>query len=84
MVQAVEHVHARRVLHRDLKPANVFVAPPRRLKLGDFGIARQLSTHTALAGSVVGACRHRRRGAEHLTSAARSTVPDGPSGTHAC
>lgn len=61
MVQAVEHVHARRVLHRDLKPANVFVAPPRRLKLGDFGIARQLSTHTALAGSVVGACQHRTR-----------------------
>jgi serine/threonine protein kinase len=61
MVRAVEHVHARRVLHRDLKPANVFVAPPRRLKLGDFGIARQLSTHTALAGSVVGVYGHRTR-----------------------
>jgi len=54
LVMAVEHVHARKVLHRDLKPANIFVSDFKMMKLGDFGIARQLSTQTSLAATVVG------------------------------
>eukprot|EP00976_Prorocentrum_cordatum_P099279 1191772-Prorocentrum_minimum.AAC.1 len=54
LVRAVEHVHARKVLHRDLKPANVFVTLKEWMKLGDFGIARQLSSTTSLAATVVG------------------------------
>ena len=36
-------LHRGQMLHRDLTPLNVFVCDDRRLKLGDFGIARQQS-----------------------------------------
>ena len=36
-------LHRGQMLHRDLTPLNVFVCEGRRLKLGDFGIARQQS-----------------------------------------
>lgn len=52
--QALAYCHGRRLLHRDLKPANVFMAKHHVVKLGDFGIAKQLSTNTNMAATVVG------------------------------
>jgi serine/threonine-protein kinase len=40
-------------LHRDLKPENVFLSDGGKVKLGDFGLAREISQHTQ-TGSVVG------------------------------
>jgi len=51
---ALQHVHAQGVLHRDLKLANVFLTQGRAIKLGDFGVARLLSTHTHFAQTMVG------------------------------
>ena len=51
---ALQHLHTRRVLHRDLKSANVFLTAADDVKLGDFGVARSLSTNTKLANTVVG------------------------------
>jgi serine/threonine-protein kinase len=45
--------HSAGVLHRDLKPENVFLANNGTVKLGDFGLAREISSHTQ-TGSVVG------------------------------
>eukprot|EP01060_Flectonema_neradi_P031949 TRINITY_DN4982_c0_g1_i2.p1 TRINITY_DN4982_c0_g1~~TRINITY_DN4982_c0_g1_i2.p1 ORF type:complete len:675 (+),score=140.45 TRINITY_DN4982_c0_g1_i2:242-2026(+) len=42
---AVEYLHCRNILHRDLKAANIFLTADGHVKLGDFGIARLLSTH---------------------------------------
>ena len=58
LTAALAHVHAQKVIHRDLKAANVFLrdeggAYPA-LKLGDFGISRLMSSHTALAQTAVG------------------------------
>lgn len=39
---ALQHVHAASVLHRDLKTANVFLTQKGDVKLGDFGVARQV------------------------------------------
>jgi len=45
MARAVEYLHTRRplmVIHRDIKPPNFLVTKCLRVKLGDFGIARNL------------------------------------------
>jgi serine/threonine-protein kinase len=45
--------HSAGILHRDLKPENVFLSDNGTVKLGDFGLAREISSHTQ-TGSVVG------------------------------
>lgn len=53
--EALEYAHEHGVVHRDLKPANLFLGQDGKLRLGDFGIARD-SDATALtaSGSTVG------------------------------
>ena len=41
ILQVLGQLHRGQTLHRDLTPMNVFVCDGGRLKLGDFGIARQ-------------------------------------------
>jgi serine/threonine protein kinase len=43
ILEVLGKLHRGQTLHRDLTPLNVFVCDNRRLKLGDFGIARQQS-----------------------------------------
>ena len=52
---ALEHAHNAGIIHRDLKPGNLFLTSKGKLKLGDFGIARdtEASPLTA-AGKTVG------------------------------
>ena len=51
---ALKHAHDRKVLHRDLKPQNVFLSATNTIKLGDFGISRELSSQTEEAKTFVG------------------------------
>ena len=51
---ALKHVHDHKILHRDVTAKNVFMSGQGDVKLGDFGISKQLSTQTNLASTVIG------------------------------
>jgi serine/threonine-protein kinase len=48
-------LHRGQMLHRDLTPLNVFVCEGRRLKLGDFGIARHQSNRRGVTARTLNA-----------------------------
>ena len=49
MVQALREVHERGICHRDLKLENFFLDADGNVKLGDFGLARQITAAPAAA-----------------------------------
>ena len=51
---AIKHCHDRKILHRDLKAGNVFLMKNGIVKLGDFGIAKVLSSTVEKAVTIVG------------------------------
>lgn len=51
---ALKFVHGKNILHRDLKTQNVFLDRNWTVKLGDFGIAKVLTSTTAKANTMVG------------------------------
>ena len=51
---ALKFIHGKNILHRDLKTQNVFLDRNWTVKLGDFGIAKVLTSTTAQANTMVG------------------------------
>ena len=47
-------MHSLWILHRDIKPANIFLTRDNDVKLGDFGISKQLEATEDLAYTYVG------------------------------
>lgn len=42
IVIAIKYIHERNILHRDLKPRNIFLTQTDKIKIGDFGITKEL------------------------------------------
>lgn len=51
---ALKHVHDRKIIHRDLKSSNIFLTKDNRVKLGDFGVAFELSHTSDRAKTCIG------------------------------
>ena len=57
VIIAVHYIHnfkSGKILHRDIKPSNVFLDKDNNVKLGDFGLSRELSDQSKFAYSNVG------------------------------
>ncbi len=48
---ALQHAHNQGIVHRDLKPANLFFTKDNRLKLGDFGLALDMTASAELTAT---------------------------------
>ena len=60
VLDALSHAHERGIIHRDVKPQNVIVTPRGKVKLTDFGIARDAaaSTRTFAGTNVIGSVHY--------------------------
>ncbi|MHC4599540.1 MAG: protein kinase domain-containing protein [Planctomycetota bacterium] len=54
--QALQYAHEQGVIHRDIKPANIMVQTDGKVRVMDFGLARQEATESSLtaSGAVLG------------------------------
>lgn len=48
------HIHAQRILHRDIKSHNIFMNKHHGVKIGDFGVAKQLGDQVDFTATMVG------------------------------
>ncbi|MGI9471108.1 MAG: serine/threonine protein kinase [Rubripirellula sp.] len=55
IARGLKHFHDLGILHRDVKPANIFLSESGQLQLGDFGLARDVASHSlTMTGKTVG------------------------------
>lgn len=69
ILEALSHIHAQGIIHRDLKPMNIFIDRSNNVKVGDFGLAKNMH-NTAAAAKVPEADRSN----EDLTSNIGTTL----------
>lgn len=50
----IEYLHKRSVVHRDIKTLNIFIGYNKRIKVGDMGVSKIVSSVHALQGTRVG------------------------------
>ena len=48
IILGIQEIHDKNIIHRDLKPENIFLNNKNEIKIGDFGVARQLIAYKTL------------------------------------
>ena len=51
---ALSYIHDKKILHRDLKTQNIFIQNERKVRIGDFGIAKIFNQTKDMEGSMIG------------------------------
>lgn len=59
LAEALEHAHRHNIIHCDIKPQNILISKDLDPKIADFGIAKMISSHTAIyTSSVMGSVHY--------------------------
>lgn len=59
IAQALQHAHSKGIVHRDIKSHNIMLTSDNIVKVGDFGIAKAVSSATVTAvGSIMGSVHY--------------------------
>ena len=53
IAEALEHAHQNHIIHRDIKPHNIIISEDGRIKVGDFGIARAITSSTIVSSKEI-------------------------------
>ena len=51
ILEALAHIHAQGIIHRDLKPVNIFIDENQNVKIGDFGLAKNVHNLSSMSTS---------------------------------
>ena len=54
----IKAIHDKNLIHRDLKPENIFISENFSIKIGDFGISKQLSVNEEYAVTSIGTSKY--------------------------